>query len=255
MEVKKIVINSDGFKLYGEIYIPEVKKKPLPVVCLCHGIPAATYNPEERGWAIMAERFCNAGFVSLIFNSRGAGLSEGNFDMLDWANDLTAALEVLYAVDVVDEQKVYLLGSSGGAATCVYVAAHDKRIAAVATLACPAFFSFIKGDQSAAVIAHFRNIGIIKDKDFPVSLETWLRNFETVSSVHWIDKISPRPLLLIHGDKDDVVPVEQAQQLYQLAGEPKELKIISGAGHRLRLEDKAVNTALAWLRNKAGLGL
>ena len=58
--------------------------------------------------------------------------------------------------------------------------------------------------------------------------------------------------MLIHGDRDDLVPVEQAKELYRLAKEPKELIIIPGAGHRLRIEDRAVSAALNWLKRQAG---
>jgi len=55
-------------------------------------------------------------------------------------------------------------------------------------------------------------------------------------------------LLLVHGDTDEIVPVEQAYKLYQKAKEPKELAIIPGARHKLRLEEKAMATVLDWLR-------
>jgi fermentation-respiration switch protein FrsA (DUF1100 family) len=47
------------------------------------------------------------------------------------------------------------------------------------------------------------------------------------------------------------VPVEHAYRLYEKAGEPKELVIIPDAGHRLRLEEKAITTALDWLKAKS----
>ena len=122
------------------------------------------------------------------------------------------------------------------------------------TLACPAEFSFLTDKQRAeATIDHFRSIGVIRDADFPLSIDDWLAGFGTVSPLKWIDKISPRPLLLIHGKKDDLVPVEHARRLYEKAGEPKELVIIPGAGHRLRLEYKAVNAALDWFTTTAKL--
>ncbi|MBI4298032.1 MAG: hypothetical protein HY676_05845 [Chloroflexi bacterium] len=50
-----------------------------------------------------------------------------------------------------------------------------------------------------------------------------------------------------------MIAPEQAQQLYQAAGEPRELALLPGAGHRLRLDERAVTTSLAWLRLRAGL--
>ena len=39
------------------------------------------------------------------------------------------------------------------------------------------------------------------------------------------------PLLVLHGDSDDIVPVEAGKKLFEAANEPKEFYIISGAGH------------------------
>jgi len=248
MEVKNICLQSDGLKLAGEIYIPS-KNRPYPALCVCHGIPATPYNPDDKGYISLAQRFCAAGFLTLIFNFRGTGKSQGNLDILGWSRDLQAALDFLYSFEGIDKTHLCLLGSSGGAAVSVYTAAHDSRVSALATCASPADFSFLGSkEQATSNIQHLRDIGVIRDKDFPPSVEEWLKGFETISPVRWIDKISPRPLLLVHGDADEVVPLEHAHMLYQKAKEPKELAILPGAKHRLRLEEAAMATVLDWLK-------
>jgi dipeptidyl aminopeptidase/acylaminoacyl peptidase len=248
MNKKEVTFKSDNLNLYGEIYFPDRIDPARPALCLCHGIPAVPYNPAERGYAVLAEKFCANGFITFIFNFRGSGQSQGNLDLLGWTRDLKAAINFLYSLDEVKKHKIALVGSSGGAAVSVYVAAHDARISSVVTLACPANFDdLMQKSRAEAIISHFRNIGVIRDKDFPPSIESWLEGFNTVSPVRYIHQISPRPLLLIHGDKDDTVPVAHAHQLYQQAGEPRELVIIPGASHRLRLEARAVDAALNWL--------
>ena len=71
---------------------------------------------------------------------------------------------------------------------------------------------------------------------------------QTISPIDWIDGISPRPLLLVHGDADELIPLKHAHRLYQKAGEPKELKIIPGAKHKMRLEKAAMDFVLDWLK-------
>jgi fermentation-respiration switch protein FrsA (DUF1100 family) len=44
-------------------------------------------------------------------------------------------------------------------------------------------------------------------------------------------RISPAPVLIVHGDQDEFFPVDHAEQLYAGAREPKELWIIPGFGH------------------------
>jgi alpha-beta hydrolase superfamily lysophospholipase len=47
-----------------------------------------------------------------------------------------------------------------------------------------------------------------------------------------------------------VIPPEHAQRLYRRAGEPKELKIIPGAKHKLRLDGAAMSFVLDWLKER-----
>ena len=248
MEVKPIQLRSAGLNLAGEVYFPP-EGKLCPALCICHGIPNVAYNPADRGYVTLAQRFCAAGFVTLLFNFRGAGKSEGNFDLLGWTEDLAAALDFLHRLSQVDRTRLCLLGFSGGAAVSVYIAAHDSRVSLLAACACPADFSFAEdGTSIAARIQRFRDIGAIRDRDFPPSIEEWRRGFETVLPIRWIDKIAPRPLLLVHGDADETVPVRQAHELYRKAREPKTLAIIPGARHKLRLDEAAMTVVLDWLK-------
>jgi pimeloyl-ACP methyl ester carboxylesterase len=44
-------------------------------------------------------------------------------------------------------------------------------------------------------------------------------------------RIAPTPLLIVHGDRDEYFPVDHAEQLFEAAGQPKELWIVPGYGH------------------------
>lgn len=248
VEIKEIRLKADGLELVGELHVPS-RDKVHPALCICHGIPAVPHDPTDRGYTLLAQDFCRAGFITLIFNFRGAGKSEGNLDILGWSRDLQAALDFLYSLKEADKTRFCLLGFSGGAAVSVYTAAHDPRVSSVVTCACPADFRSLRQRETPLdTIQRFRQIGAIRDKDFPPSIEEWERGFETVSPINWIDKISPRPLLLVHGDADELIPLEHAHRLYQKAKEPKELKIIPGAKHKMRLEKAAMAFVLDWLK-------
>jgi len=248
MGVKEIRLQADELELGGELHIPS-GGKVHPALCICHGIPAAPPDPTDKGYTLLARRFCYAGFVTLIFNFRGTGKSQGNLDILGWSRDLRAALDFLYSLEETDKARICLLGFSGGAAVSVYVAAHDPRVSSVVTCACPADFrSLPQRETPLDTIQRFRQIGAIRDKDFPPSIEEWQRGFETISPINWVDKISPRPLLLVHGDADELIPPEHARRLYQKAKEPKELKIIPGAKHKMRLENAAMDFVFDWLK-------
>jgi putative redox protein len=82
----------------------------------------------------------------------------------------------------------------------------------------------------------------------------WKKSFKTVRPVDWIDRIPPRPLLLIHGTRDDVVRFSHARRLYERVKGKAELCIVEGAGHRLRVEEEAMKNALDWLKKNAVRG-
>jgi putative redox protein len=247
MQIKPVSRQIDGINIVGQLYLPE-GDRPYQTVCTCHGIPAGIPDPNDKGYASLAEYLCSNGLAVLIFNFRGTGLSGGNLDMLGWTRDLGAMLDYLCALDEVDKSRLSLLGFSGGAAVSVYVAARDKRVSAVVCGACPAEFSDWTSRDPQSLIEHFRDVGAIRDSDFPTSPQKWLDGFKVVKPIDYIAHISPRPLLLVQGSGDDTVSVDDARRLYAKAGEPKKLAIVEGAGHRLRHDQGAMAIVLDWLK-------
>ena len=171
-------------------------------------------------------------------------------DILGWTRDLQAVVDYLWGLDSIDKSHLSLVGFSAGAATSVYVASREKRISGVAACACPAEITPFTGDNNwQSLIDHFRNIGAVRDEDFPPSLEEWVSGCKQVDPINHVAGIAPRPLLLVHGSQDELVPVSHAHRLYEKARKPKKLSIIDGAGHRLRREDMAVSAILDWLKS------
>jgi fermentation-respiration switch protein FrsA (DUF1100 family) len=64
----------------------------------------------------------------------------------------------------------------------------------------------------------------------------WLPRFVRSLTKNKLDTVSklPRvrcPVLVVHGDRDEVIPASQGRRLFEAAPEPKRLIIIEGAGH------------------------
>lgn len=245
------VIEVDGIAIVGQSFLPDADAG-FPAVCLCHGVPSGSPpEPGDGGYPALAETFCDEGYPVYFFNFRGAGDSGGNFDMPGWTRDLRAVVTYITGQEGNLERPLYLVGFSGGAAAAVYVTATDARVAGLAAGACPADFSlFSRRGDARAIVANYRQAGIIRDNDFPPSAQEWLDSFLPLTPEKHVAKIAPRPLLLVHGSLDDTVPVEHAQRLYAAAEEPKELKIIDGFGHRLRREPAVIEAVLDWLERQ-----
>jgi fermentation-respiration switch protein FrsA (DUF1100 family) len=240
-------IDVGGTGIVGAWFAP-AGASGLPVVVILHGIPRSTPTPGDRSYNIIAERFARQGFLSLIFNFRGTGFSEGDIGMAGWADDLFAVIDYSVGLDNADRDMLALLGFSAGGALAIYAAARDPRVKAVVSGSSPAEFSFLENTMSAeSWIKLFRQIGLVRSEAFPPSLEKWQDEFQQVEPRKWINKISPRPVLLIHGEDDEVIPFEQAKALYEKAGGPKELVPVPGGMHRLRTDERALRIAEDWL--------
>jgi len=249
MTIKRepFVTTCDGITLRGELFLPD-SHAAINVIVLCHGIPREKPREGDPGYLTLAEQLVMEGYGALIFNFRGCGISDGNFDIMGWGRDLLAVVDALQAMSFVTS--VILWGFSGGAAAGVWAAAHNPRIAATALFACPADFEGTKNIPApSALAAYFRNVGIIRDPDFPPDEKTWIESFARINPEKNISSISPRPVLIVHGSADLTVPVEHAQRLMNAAREPKMLRIIQNAPHRLRESPEAMESAFSWLKN------
>lgn len=240
----------DGIDIIGQLYLPDGKRL-YPGVCLCHGIPGGQRQPGDLGYPGLAERICRLRRAVVIFNFRGTGDSGGNLDIWGWTRDLTAVIDHAITQSGVDGSQLALVGFSAGAAVSVYVAANHPRVTSVAACACPVEFTFSAlGTDPQSIIEQFHSIGVIGDKGFPGSIEDWVGGFEMIKPWKYVALISPRPLLLVHGSRDEIVAVGDAARLYQRAREPKQKIVIDGAGHRLRQDERAVVALLGWLSSQ-----
>jgi pimeloyl-ACP methyl ester carboxylesterase len=239
----------DGITIVGQSFLPD-DYSGCPAVCLCHGVPSGNPpEPGDGGYPELAERICSHRYPVFFFNFRGTGDSGGNLDMPGWTRDLQAVADYILCLDSLPSQRLYLVGFSGGAAASVYVASRDTRISGIIACACPADFSLLlERGNARSIVESYREIGAIRDADFPQSAEAWLNAFIAMTPEKHIGGIAPRPLYIIHGSDDNVVPVSHAYRLFDKAGDPRELKIVENAVHRLRREPVVIAAILDWLK-------
>jgi fermentation-respiration switch protein FrsA (DUF1100 family) len=219
----------------------------VPGLVLCHGFPQGPRGGEGSAstYPDLAERLTReTGWAVLTFNFRGAGASEGDFSLDGWLEDLGRA------VDELDRRRdvggVWLAGSSTGGALAICAAAEDERVRGVATLAAPASFS-VWAQNPARLLAHARDLGIVRSAGFPADPLAWGRVFADLSPLTAASKLEPRPLLLVHGDNDEVVPVADARALAEAAAGTADLRIVAGAGPRQRHDPRAVALLIGWM--------
>lgn len=248
------LVNSNGISISCSMFSMD-PNYDRPVLLLCHGMPAGDnrqgdvsteFSGQELDYPAIAEWFALEGFNTIIFNFRGTGESGGNFHPLGWVQDLNSLIDFVNSRRDLKAENIAIFGSSLGAAISIYVASRRQDVGAVVSFASPATMLARKNPQDA--IQRFRDIGIIRDDSFPDSIDQWASESEELSPDKSIENISPRPILLIHGTSDEVVPTESAHILYSMAGKPKKIKILENVGHRLRSEPEALMCAIDWLK-------
>ncbi len=213
----------DGLELRGW-WIPATPTRGT--IVFSHGY-AGDCSPDLK----YAPLFHEAGFNVFLFDYRGHGASQGDWTSLVYfeRSDLLAALDFLRTLGIA---RVGLIGFSMGGA-----------IALSTSPLSPMVVGTVSDSTFAELKSIVRNAAIVRRVPPPLaSVIGWLvvalasirlrANLFSADPIHWVGKISPCPVLIMHGAADEGVPVSEAYRLYNAAREPKELWIVPGANHR-----------------------
>ena len=211
---------SDGTKLHAWL-LPAVGQ-PRGVVVFLHG------NAENISTHIASVLWLPArGYHVLAPDYRGYGRSAGTPTVAGVLDDVDTT--VRYAVDPArfGGLPVVLFGQSLGGALAIVHAGESKHRGGLA------------GVVADSAFAGFRDIA--REKLRLSALTGWLAwpagwlVDDSARPLAAVARIAPLPLLLFHGDRDAVVPVEHSRRLFDAAREPKTLWIVPGAGHTAAL--------------------
>ena len=146
---------------------------------------------------------------------------------------------------MIDEEEVWFVGfGTGGAVGLVAAASDDKGIGA-GVVATPADFDdWAKSPER--LLAHAHEVGAIRTPSFPEDLAAWKAELSTVRTTKAAELFAPRTMLVLHGSEDEAVPPFDARMVADAHG-GAELRIITGAGHQLRHDPRAIAVLLGWL--------
>ncbi|MGH2699492.1 MAG: alpha/beta hydrolase [Actinomycetota bacterium] len=145
-----------------------------------------------------------------VFDYRGYGSSEGKPSEEGLYADARTALEATEARAGVRPEEIVLFGQSLGAAVAVELAsAHPVR--------------------GVVLEAAFTSIPEMARHHYGY-LPVWpflKTGFDSETRIARIDA----PLLMLHGENDDIVPIDMGRRVYDAANEPKKFSLVEGAGH------------------------
>ena len=97
-----------------------------------------------------------------------------------------------------------------------------------------------------------RATGLIRSRSYPPDPGAWARELRQLRPARLVSKVPPRPLLIVAGANDDVVPMTDARELADAADASAELRVIAGAGHMLLHDPRAIALLLGWFYRHLG---
>lgn len=211
---------TDGVRLRG-CWIPA--KDSLRTVIILHG------HGGSLDWDLHRAPFLHeAGFNVFLFDFRAHGRSDGHIATFGYLErrDVLGAIEYLKGRG---QRSFGLMGFSYGAIAAILTAPVCNDVRAVVADGGPT-------RMRVALVAHGRDLGL------PHWMAVWFswmtiiftsirfcENMFSYEPVRWVGKISPRPILFVHGDLDKYVP--DFDELFAAAGEPRAAWRVEGVAH------------------------
>lgn len=247
--MKNIVLQGRHQKpiLLDTFYTENKIKKPI--VIFCHGYKGFK---DWGAWDLMAKAFAGAGFFFVKFNfSHNGGTVDNPIDFPDLEafgnnnytkelDDLESVIDWCFTENTLEEEmdlsSVYLVGHSRAGGIVTIKAAEDDRVKKVISLA--GVSDYKRRTATTGDLEEWKRNGVkyvtnSRTKQemphFYQFYENFIENEERLTIQRAVGSLKV-PYLIIHGDKDDAISVDEAYALNKWNTESK-LAIIEGANH------------------------
>jgi uncharacterized protein len=202
-------------------WIPTANPQQSPTLVILHGLGATRQDYLRQMLPLWQQ-----GINLLMLDLREHGESGGEYFTYGYheSRDITAAIDGLEQRQGKLSQPLAVLGISAGGTVAIAAAANDSRIDGLITIGTFADLKTTIHRQSPWLIAPWRDRGMARAEQ--------IGQFRIADAAP--EKMIQRvrvPILIAHGERDDYIPLSDAQQLFAAAPQPKQFYPIVNAHH------------------------
>ena len=232
LSVEEFITSSEGVEISGVIHWPA--QLPAPCIICSHGLFSSKASSK---FVAVAEHLAASGFVAVRYDHRGCGESQGKIEN----TTVGGRIQDLEAVYHYTRQQPHindtfaLMGSSMGGYISLFMAAKHSVFSALVVWATP--FEIRRPSKNRTAT----DMPILKNEFY-----NDLIHYRLGDILHNLNHC-----LILHGQKDELVPVEHAHKIYQRLREPKTIDIVPEADHRFsddRHRRQAIERTVAYFQ-------
>lgn len=246
--MESFVIDGDGQSLAACQFMPE---GPLEyVLIICHGFRGAKENSGKL--AAFAQRLNQIGCGALAFDFSGSGASEGDFKDITLSRQATDLKRVIDYASASFSVPIMLLGRSFGGSTVLAAGTADIRVAGYILWSTPIHlhetFSAIMNEAYQELLSG-KTVGVSDEAGSFMLGPDLIEDFNRHDMNEYLRQIGDRPVLIIHGENDEVVAPANARSICEGLSNAR-LYLVPGADHRFNGKTRErEDITLQWLES------
>ncbi len=203
--------------------VEDGKDKGLPGIVLLPG--AGISKEREQGFA---EKLAALGYATITLDQRNLGSVDFQADLQTFLQgaepvehrmvyDALAAAEILRGLPEIDPEKIIYAGESNGGRFAITACALDSRAKGVLAIS-------TCGYDTKTAIARAAAAGQTADPEV-------VRFYISIDPESYLDRIAPRPLVMIHSRNDTIIPYQMAEKTFSLAVPPSRMHTVNCTVH------------------------
>jgi len=239
--------NSNGQKLCGIISNPKSNsiKESDTVIIMCHGLGS---NKDDTSYITLQDKINASGITTFRMDLLGHGESDGEFDDLTLTETIDDILCAKHELERIGYKNIGFIGTSFGGVGGIMVASLEQ-FKFLVLISPPTHYDISEMVKSSIyILRELIKVNKVTEKKKAHPNMKFFRDYGSHDSYDAAKKITA-PVLIIHGNKDNIVPLAKSRKLQKMIKGSK-LKVVRDADHNYTTaQGKLVKEVMIFVNN------